>query len=425
MDLSQDVAPARALPRTKTNDVNDFVVSFALVSMRLIRAFLAEGARRTEARFSGAAPEDVVLVSGGVVCKGRCRRGFTQAGLHAKSALVAVAIAAFGSLVGLGVAATTCARAAEAEPSVDADIHILMLLLLLFFGVLTAVLHLIGRYRWTQRERELADELARTRGELDRANLFLASEPQIVVAWDRPDAEPRIEGEFALVTDAPLPRRVLAFASWLEPNLAAKADEAVAKLLGRGEAFSLSVPGLKGRHSKSSDGRSRATPSCAFATFPATDCSSRGCTRATPRARRSCKVSASSWTRPPIPLGRAAQTGGSNGPTRPMRAPWRPRTATRQSKNVSNCSIVRCGRPPTRRARIPASGAGGRPRSWPASARCSRCSRSRPRREPPASRSIFPRPRRCAPRWSATSAPIRACSINCRRRLRSSTAPNG
>ena len=29
----------------KTNDVNDFVVSFALVSMRLIRAFLAEGAR--------------------------------------------------------------------------------------------------------------------------------------------------------------------------------------------------------------------------------------------------------------------------------------------------------------------------------------------------------------------------------------------
>ena len=155
---------------------------------------------------------------------------------------------AFGSLVGLGAAATTCARAAEAEPSVDADIHILMLLLLLFFGVLTAVLHLIGRYRWTQRERELAAELARARGELDRASLFLASEPQIVVAWDQPDAEPRIEGEFTLVTDAPLPRRVLAFASWLEPNLAAKADEAVAKLLGRGEAFSLSVPGLKGRH---------------------------------------------------------------------------------------------------------------------------------------------------------------------------------
>jgi signal transduction histidine kinase len=136
------------------------------------------------------------------------------------------------------------------EPSYapETENSILILLLLLSFGVLTAVLHLIGRYRWTRSEREMAAELARARGELDRANLFLASEPQIVVAWDRPDAEPRIEGDFALVTDAPLPRRVLAFATWLEPLLAAKADEAVAKLLERGEAFSLSVPGLKGRH---------------------------------------------------------------------------------------------------------------------------------------------------------------------------------
>jgi hypothetical protein len=45
--------------------VNDFVVPFALVSSHLIRAFLAEEARRTEARFSGAALERVVFVSGG------------------------------------------------------------------------------------------------------------------------------------------------------------------------------------------------------------------------------------------------------------------------------------------------------------------------------------------------------------------------
>src|SRR5271154_4542751 len=74
-----------AFPRPRANDVNDFVVSFALVSERLIRAFLAEGARRTEARFSGAAPGDVVLVSGGLVCKGHCRRGFTRAGLYEKA----------------------------------------------------------------------------------------------------------------------------------------------------------------------------------------------------------------------------------------------------------------------------------------------------------------------------------------------------
>ena len=145
-------------------------------------------------------------------------------------------------------AATSGARAADLSSISDSDISTLMLLLLLLFGVLTAVLHLIGRYRWTRHERQLADELERARAELDRANLFLASEPQIVVAWDRPDADPRVEGEFALVTDAPNPRRVLAFAAWLEPALAAKAEEAVGKLLSRGEAFSLTAAGLKGRH---------------------------------------------------------------------------------------------------------------------------------------------------------------------------------
>ena len=141
----------------------------------------------------------------------------------------------------------TNARAAEPEAG-ESDAATLMLLLLLFFAVLTAVLLLIGHHRWSKRERQLANDLERTRAELDRANLFLASEPQIVVAWDRPDADPRVEGEFTLVTDAPSPRRILAFGSWLEPALAAKAEEAVAKLLGRGEAFSITVASLKGRH---------------------------------------------------------------------------------------------------------------------------------------------------------------------------------
>ncbi len=146
-----------------------------------------------------------------------------------------------------GVLAPTQARAFETTIS-DTEISGMMLLLLLLFGVLTAVLHLIGRYRWTQRERQLSDDIERTRSELDRANLFLASEPQIVVAWDRPDAEPHIEGEFSIVTEAPNPSRVLAFATWLEPLLAEKTDEAMRKLLDRGEAFSLTVAGLKGRH---------------------------------------------------------------------------------------------------------------------------------------------------------------------------------
>ena len=123
-----------------------------------------------------------------------------------------------------------------------------MLVLLLASGFLTAVLLFIVHRRWTRRERDLAGQLERARTELDRANLFLASEPQILVAWDKSDAEPRVEGEFALISDALSPRRILAYSSWLEASVAARIEEAVAKLLSRGEAFSFTVAGLKGRH---------------------------------------------------------------------------------------------------------------------------------------------------------------------------------
>jgi len=153
-----------------------------------------------------------------------------------------------GALPATRASADLGAALASGEAPLTTDITGLVILLLLFFSVLTASLHLLGRRRWTQRESELTGELARTRAELDRANLFLASEPQILVAWERPDSDPRIEGDFALVADAPLPRRVLAFSSWLEPGLAAKAQQAVERLLGRGEAFSIAAAGLKGRH---------------------------------------------------------------------------------------------------------------------------------------------------------------------------------
>ncbi|MGO9744086.1 MAG: ATP-binding protein [Roseiarcus sp.] len=131
----------------------------------------------------------------------------------------------------------------------DADTStLLLLLLLLLFAVLTAVLHLIGRHRWSKHERRLTCELERARAELDRAALFLASEPQIVVAWSAREAEPRIEGEYSLAADSANPRRVLAFASWLETAAAAKVQEAVERLLERGESFSLRAAGREGRH---------------------------------------------------------------------------------------------------------------------------------------------------------------------------------
>jgi len=147
----------------------------------------------------------------------------------------------------LALLAASAARAADAAASDDLSVF-LLLLLLLFFCVLTAALHIFARNSWTRRERELADDLERTRGELDRAHLFLASEPQIVVAWDRPDREPRVEGDLSLVGEASSPGRALAFASWLAADAATQAEAALGKLLDRGEAFSIDVAGLDDRY---------------------------------------------------------------------------------------------------------------------------------------------------------------------------------
>ena len=132
--------------------------------------------------------------------------------------------------------------------SVQANIVGLVILSLMLLATITAVLHLVGRRIWTRRVLELETELARTNAKLDRAALMLRSEPQILVSWDRLDAEPTIEGDFALVADSPLSSRVLAFGSWLNPAQAAKIEEATERLLTRGEAFAAAVVSLRGRH---------------------------------------------------------------------------------------------------------------------------------------------------------------------------------
>ena len=123
------------------------------------------------------------------------------------------------------------ARLAFSMASVQANVVGLVILSLMLLATITAVLHLVGRRIWTRRVVELETELARTNAKLDRAALMLRSEPQILVSWDRLDAEPTIEGDFALVADSPVSSRVLAFGSWLNPTEAAqdrRGDGAVA-----------------------------------------------------------------------------------------------------------------------------------------------------------------------------------------------------
>lgn len=119
---------------------------------------------------------------------------------------------------------------------------------LLLITTVTALLHLTGRKAWLARETVLTQELARAHARLDRAQIFLAAEKQITVAWGDPSRDPDIEGELSLVTDLPAPRRVLGFGSWLAPETAQQLDRSVERLRERGEAFRLAIVSLNQRY---------------------------------------------------------------------------------------------------------------------------------------------------------------------------------
>jgi signal transduction histidine kinase len=106
----------------------------------------------------------------------------------------------------------------------------------------------VGRANWSRRVNELEAELALTKARLDRSALILGSEPQILIAWERLDAEPTIDGDASLIAAAPRGLRILDYRAWLEPRFAAAAEEATARLKQRGEAFALTGTALGGRH---------------------------------------------------------------------------------------------------------------------------------------------------------------------------------
>lgn len=119
---------------------------------------------------------------------------------------------------------------------------------LALFSSITALAHVAGRRRWTQRESALNAQLSEIRAKLDRAQVFLSAEPQIVVAWSSANADPDIEGDLSMVLDTPVARRLLGFGSWLAAEPAQTLEHCVDRLRARGEGFRLAIASLNGRH---------------------------------------------------------------------------------------------------------------------------------------------------------------------------------
>ncbi|MGA2124731.1 MAG: PAS-domain containing protein [Xanthobacteraceae bacterium] len=120
------------------------------------------------------------------------------------------------------------------------------------FAVVTAVALVRSHVRAARAEAAARDEIARLTEDLDRANALVLAEPQVVIAWSAADDEPEILGDHTIV--GPIPRRVLAFGTWLDAERALAMELAVEALRGSGQPFAMSLTTLRGRYVEA-DGR--------------------------------------------------------------------------------------------------------------------------------------------------------------------------
>src|ERR1043166_226551 len=118
----------------------------------------------------------------------------------------------------------------------------------ILFAVVTAIALLRTRARAARALDAKQAEINALREERDRADALLFSEPQVVVVWAAGSDEPDILGDPSLVTHAPMPRRMLAFGTWLAAEHAHALDQAVEALRARGEAFAFALTTLAGHH---------------------------------------------------------------------------------------------------------------------------------------------------------------------------------
>jgi signal transduction histidine kinase len=118
---------------------------------------------------------------------------------------------------------------------------------LVLFATTVAILHLSHRRHWLERDAELVAQNQELRARIDRADLLLAADPHLVVAWGGPSPEPLIEGSLKIHAEDGARRKLLAFGSWLPPDQAQALEAAMTRLRSTGESFQLTLTNLWGR----------------------------------------------------------------------------------------------------------------------------------------------------------------------------------
>jgi signal transduction histidine kinase len=161
----------------------------------------------------------------------------------------------------LGLAATTGPAHAEGfnastlhaylNALASLDLHesaaIALTLGILCFAVLAAILLVRTRARAARREALARDEITALRADLDRLNVLMQGEPQIIVSWPPAGDDPEIIGDSGLIAPFATPQEVLAFHSWLNAAKAREMEQRVAALRSDAEAFSVPLVTLRGK----------------------------------------------------------------------------------------------------------------------------------------------------------------------------------
>src|ERR1700730_8109569 len=124
----------------------------------------------------------------------------------------------------MGVAASLRGHAGAAGLSLIAG--------LIAVPVLVALLYLSQRRRWMEHEASHYLELSALRAKLDRAELFLGAESQIIVAWGGPGDDPDIEGNLRLAGGGSDPRRAAARTGGIVPPPRREFGRAPARIRG-------------------------------------------------------------------------------------------------------------------------------------------------------------------------------------------------
>ncbi|HEX2215695.1 MAG TPA: ATP-binding protein [Xanthobacteraceae bacterium] len=116
------------------------------------------------------------------------------------------------------------------------------------FAVVTAVLLMRGRNNALAAETRARAEASALRAEIDRGHALLTTEPQVLVIWSTAESEPDFVGDVSMIVPTPIPRRLLAFGTWLPPEQAQAMEHALGALRTRGEGFALPLATLDSRY---------------------------------------------------------------------------------------------------------------------------------------------------------------------------------